>query len=228
MSEAEPKPEFREDRESAMADEEVVAAVLSGNTALYELLMRRYNQRIYRTVLGIIGRPEDAEDAVQHAWLEAWRNLGSFERRSSFPTWVTRIAVNSAFGRIRREGRAIELATPDRSGPESESATPEVMAMSSQMREILEREILVLPRDYRIVLALRDVEGMSTAECADSLGVTEGVVRTRLHRARAMLRERLEKLEAGEMTGLMAFAGHRCDRAVTGVLNAISGESKTR
>lgn len=100
--------------------------------------------------------------------------------------------------------------------------------MSSQMREILEREVLGLPRDYRIVLALRDVEGMSTAECAEALDATEGVIRTRLHRARAMLRERLEKLEVSEMAALMAFAGPRCDRAVTAVLSAISDESKTR
>ena len=208
-----------------MEDREIVIEVLSGNDGLYELLMRRYNQRVYRTVLGIVGNRDDAEDAVQHAWIEGWRNLASFEERASFSTWITKIALHAAYARIRKQKHPVASLGPDRPLISSDQSSPEVDAMNSQLRELLEQEVLALPGDSRIVLTLRDVEGLSTSEAAEVLGVTEGVVRTRLHRARSVLRQRLERLEAREMRGLMAFAGRRCDTAVTAVLEAIRRES---
>ena len=205
-----------------LTDVDVVRRVLAGETALFEILMRRYNQRVYRAVRAILGTDDDAEDVMQQAYLNAYTHLGQFEERAQFSTWLTRIAVNEALGRRRKRQRTawdggeelmVEL--------ESNVPNPEQQASTSQMREVMERELAALPAAYRTVLVLREVEGLSTAETAECMSVSEDVVKQRLHRARGMVRAALER-RAGETLGAVyPFGNARCDRVVAAVMARI-------
>jgi RNA polymerase sigma-70 factor (ECF subfamily) len=210
------------DTSEPLSDTEVVRRILGGDTALFEILMRRYNQRVYRAVRAILGSDEDAEDVMQQAYLNAYTHLGQFEERAQFSTWLTRIAVNEALGRRRKRQRTawdggeelmVEL--------ESNVPNPEQQASTSQMREVMERELAALPAAYRTVLVLREVEGLSTAETAECMSVSEDVVKQRLHRARGMVRAALER-RAGETLGAVyPFGNARCDRVVAAVMARI-------
>ncbi len=209
-----------------IADEEIVARVVGGETLLFELLMRRHNQRVYRTVRAILGADNEAEDVMQQTYLNAFSHLSSFAGHSRFSTWLTSIAVNEALARRRRSGAAaLRIVKSDddpvleirASGPD-----PEQQVMTSELQQLLEKEIMSLPEHYRSVLVLRQVEGLSTEETAECLGVSGDVVKTRLRRARVMLREAL--LERAGMTfeRLFAFQAPRCDRVVAAVMAQIS------
>jgi len=202
-----------------LSDSEVVARVVAGDTALFEILMRRYNQRVYRAVRAILGTDEESEDAMQQAYLNAYSHLRQFEERAQFSTWLTRIAVNEALARLKKRKRngwdggeeammAIESAMPD----------PEQQAHASQMREVVESELEALPAMYRTVLVLRDVEGLTTAEAATCLDLSEDVVKTRLHRARTMVRERIARRTGATFDAVYPFGNARCDRVVAAVM----------
>ena len=205
-----------------LSDEEVVARVVAGDTALFEILMRRHNQRIYRAVRAILRSDDDVEDVMQQAYLNAYRHLGQFAGDARFSTWLTRIAVNEALLRRRARGRFVnegddvvmELV-------EGEAPDPEQQASASELRELLEREVAALPDSFREVIVLRDVEGMSTRETADSLGVSEDLVKTRLHRGRSLLRKRVESRVGAALATTFVFGNQRCDRVVAAVMEAI-------
>ena len=211
-------------------DEEVVSRVVAGETQLFELLMRRHNQRIYRTVRAILGADSDAEDVMQQTYLNAYSHLKSFAGNSRFSTWLTSIAVNEALGRRRRSGAAaLRTAKPISDSEDdpvlhirSEAPDPEQQVMSSELHSLLEQEIMSLPEHYRIVLVLRQVEGLSTEETAESLGVSTDVVKTRLRRARVMLREALLSRAGVTFERLFAFPATRCDRVVGAVMVRIT------
>ena len=181
---------------TALSDEEVVERVLAGDTALYEVVMRRYNTRLYRVARSILKNDGEAEDVMQDAYVRAFQHLGQFAGRAKFSTWLTRIAVHEALARghkARRfedwddmnENQQNEIgATPLRSNPESETA-------SVEMSKILEQAIENLPERYRAVVMMRDVQDMTTAETAECLSLTEENVKIRLHRAHGMLRNDL-------------------------------------
>jgi RNA polymerase sigma-70 factor (ECF subfamily) len=209
-----------------LSDIEVVRRILGGDTALFEILMRRYNQRVYRAVRAILGSDEDAEDVMQQAYLNAYTHLGQFEERAQFSTWLIRIAVNEALGRRRKRQRTawdggeelmVEL--------ESNVPNPEQQALTSQMREVMERELAALPAAYRTVLVLREVEGLSTAETAECLSVSEDVVKQRLHRARGMVRAALERRAGETLSAVYPFGNARCDRVVAAVMARIGVSS---
>ncbi len=210
----------------SIGDDEVVRRVIGGESSLFELLMRRHNQRGFRMVRSILRDDADAEDALQQAWLQAFAHLGSFHGTASFSTWFLRIAVNEARMRLRRAGRVVaaDELTLDASG-ESEVAvpnpTPEEVTVRRELAALLEAAIDELPDGYRSVIVLRDVEGMSTAETAEVLEVSDEVVKTRLHRARAALRDRLYDQVGAGAGDAFAFRGHRCDRIVAAVMSAI-------
>ncbi|HVR42238.1 MAG TPA: RNA polymerase sigma factor [Thermoanaerobaculia bacterium] len=212
-----------------MSDSEVTRRVAAGETALFEILMRRYNQRLFRAVRAIVPDDAEAEEAVQQAWIAAWNALGRFEGRASIATWLTRIAIHEALRRRRRTARELERAdeTADAERFASSAPGPEERAMTSELRSILEREIDALPEAYRTVVMLREVEGLDTAETAEALGVTQDVVKTRLHRAKGMLRDRLVRRSAAAITRAFAFADAGCDRIVAAVLSRIGAPSKT-
>lgn len=209
-----------------LTDEEVIRRVVAGETALFEILMRRYNQRIYRAVRAIVRNETDAEDVMQQTYINAYAHLGQFAGRSQFPTWLTRIAIHEALLRVRPRPVALDAldALDDGGAQEIESAmpNPEQMAVASELRRVVEGEIGALPEAYRTVIILREVEGLSTAETAECLSVHEDVVKTRLSRARAMLRDNLYKRAGLGMDTLFPFGHARCDRVVAAVLEKVT------
>src|SRR5215475_11661125 len=155
-------------------DEEVVERVKSGETALYEILMRRYNQRLYRAARAILKDEAEAEDVMQDAYVRAFQNLRQFEGRAPFSAWLVRIAVNEAIGRKRGRDRNTSLEEGNESGEISVSVAeagpdPEQSATRAEMGQMLEEAVLGLPEAYRVVVMLRDVEELSTAETAAAL-----------------------------------------------------------
>lgn len=211
-----------------MSDDEAVARILNGETSLFEVIMRRYNQRLYRVARAILRQDHEAEDVVQDAYVRAYAHLDQFAGRAAFATWLTRIAIHEALGRKRRSGRMEELEAVETKGehlPELKSAIPdpETESASAEARQFLERAIGSLPEDYRIIVVLREVEEMTVAETAASLEVSEGVVKTRLHRAHAMLRKELYKSARGRIADLYQFHASRCDRIVQAVFERIRG-----
>jgi RNA polymerase sigma-70 factor (ECF subfamily) len=204
-------------------DEEIVRRVLAGETALFELIMRRYNQRIYRAVRAIVRDETEAEDVMQQAYVNAYAHLHQFAERASFATWLTRIAINEALARIRpkRLRAADESDDATMNSIESTAPDPEQQAVAAELRHIVEAGIAALPDRYRSVVMLREVEGLSTAETAECLGVQEDVIKTRLHRARTMLRDNLYRQAGLTFEGLFTFGHSRCDRMVEAVMARI-------
>ncbi len=200
-------------------DEEVVRRVLAGETALYEIIMRRYNQRLYRVARAILRSDTDAEDVMQDAYVRAYAHLDQFEGRSAFGAWLTRIAVNEALARLRARGRVQELESMMNGRDEapvliSNEKNPEQQVSAREMGHLLEEAVLALPAPYRTVLMMRDIEEMNTADTAAALGLTEDNVKVRLHRGRAMLRKELFSRAGTGRTEAFPFMGSRCDHVV--------------
>ncbi len=209
----------------SLSDEEIVRRVVAGETELFELLMRRHNQRLYRTVRAMVPDADAAEEALQRAYIAAWRGLAQFEGRSSFVTWMTRIALRSASELERRERRMAEIAEESVSCASNafEDAADAPMSRR-ELADVLERAIDALPAALRVVAVLRLVDGLSTAEVSESVDLTEEAVKVRLHRARERLKEDL--LLTAEREGILArtwaFDGERCDRMVQRVFESLS------
>ncbi len=208
-----------------LADEDVVARVCGGERALFELLVRRHNQRLYRVTRSILRDDAEAEDAVQGAHIAAYLKLDHFEGRSRYATWLTRIAVREALTRKRRR-RELLVEQPAELTLHAAGSSPEGAAMNAELGRVLEAAIDTLPEEFRIVFMMRAVQELSTAETADCLGIPEATVKTRLFRARKLLRTQLgEQVEAllhprvDEATPRVhAFAGDRCDRITAAVM----------
>lgn len=221
-------PMLQQVQKEHLADEEVIRRVLQGETAFFEIIMRRYNQQLYRVALAILKNDLEAEDVMQDAYVRAFQHLGQFEGRAKFSTWLTRIAVHEALARLQRRGRqqSIEMAfeTNDEQSYDlvSSAPSPEQQASSSEMAGLLEQAILALPDNYRAVLVLRDLQDMDTAEAAECLDTSEENIKVRLHRARKMLRRELyERVGATSATAFL-FLAPRCDRVVENVFRRIA------
>jgi len=209
-------------RAEAWSDIEVVERVKAGDTALYEIIMRRYNQRLYRVARAIVRDDSEAEDVMQAAYVRAYQHLHQFEARAPFSAWLTKIAVNEALARLRARSRNQPLEEMDQDGefpvPMVEtSLDPEQTASQSELGHILEEAVLGLPEQYRAVIMLRDVEDLSTSETADALNLTEENVKVRLHRGHAMVREWLFARVGTNAKKAFPFMGVRCDRVVESV-----------
>jgi RNA polymerase sigma-70 factor (ECF subfamily) len=186
---------------AAGADEDMglVARVREGDLGAFEALFRRHHRAVYRTLLGITGRPEDAEDAVQSAFVRAFERLDQFEGAARFSTWLTRIAINEGLSRLKDRGRMESLdASPGEEEPEISPLNlrpweedPEILRSRAQTREMVEREILRLPPKYRLAVLLRDIQEMSAEEAAQALGLGVPTLKTHLLRGRLLLREAL-------------------------------------
>jgi RNA polymerase sigma-70 factor (ECF subfamily) len=215
-------------RSQNLSDEEVVARVLAGDTALFEILMRRYNQRLYRVARSILRDDAEAEDVMQDAYVRAYQHLGQFAGRAKFSTWLTRIAVHEALARVQRRNRFQDLdpvAAPEGDGMEllkSQDRDPEQQAGNAELRVLLEEAVAALPEGYRSVFMLREVEQMSTLETAEALELTEATVKVRLHRAHALLRRALYERTGATATHAFAFAAPRCDRVVSAVFSRLA------
>jgi RNA polymerase sigma-70 factor, ECF subfamily len=209
-------------QETSLTDEELIERIAAGDHALFEMVMRRYNQRIYRAVRAVLGSEEEVEDVMQQAYLNAYRNLRQFAGRSQFSTWLTRIAVNEA---IARRGKQTPFAMEDESVMEqaqSNEPDPEQQTFAAELREVMQRQVAALPDTFRAVLVLRDVEELSTSETAESLGISEDLVKTRLHRARSLLRDNLYRRAGVTLDSLFAFGSSRCDAVVAAVMAQIT------
>jgi RNA polymerase sigma-70 factor, ECF subfamily len=206
-------------------DESVIEQVLEGNTAMFELLMRRYNERAYRAARAIVRDEDEAEDVMQQAYVNAFTHLRQFSGAARFSTWLTRIVVNEALARIRRRGRDEpfddELANVEPFMIDHSSQNPERQAFTGELRGLLEWAIDTLPDGMREVFVLREVEGLSTADVAEALQVSEDVVKTRLSRGRAALRRVLLERTHATAPDAFRFYRPRCDRIVAHVLARI-------
>jgi RNA polymerase sigma-70 factor (ECF subfamily) len=211
-----------------ISDEEVVRRLRAGETGLFEVVMRRYNQRLYRVARAILRDDAEAEDVTQQAYVNAYQHLDQFAGRALFSTWLTKIAVHEALARARRRGRFDELEGTDdwngdaMSGLKSPGPDPERQAFAGELRALIESAIEALPEQYRVVFVMREVEGMSTTESAECLDITEETTKTRLHRARKLLRDTLYERAGIENAAAFSFEAPRCDRMVVGVLEQIS------
>lgn len=212
------------------SDEDVVRRIRGGDTAMFEVLMRRYNQRLYRVARGIVRDHAEAEDVMQQAYLNAYTHLHQYEHRGTFAAWLTRIALHEAFAGHRRRAAAAVTEPIVGDGPchrlASPSPDPEEAALSNELRRDLEAIIDSLAEAYRPVFVLREVEGLTTAETAEALGLSADVVKTRLHRARAMLREALAR-DGRRPRDLFRFGFEHCDRVVASVLASLRGPRRT-
>lgn len=207
-------------RSSALSDEDIVSRILDGDTPLFEVLMRRYNQRVYRAARAILRDDREAEDVMQEAYVNAYAHLAQFDRRAAFSTWLTKIAVHEALARARRRRRFEPLNDThmERFTPMTSSPDPERQAFGRELGTLIESAVDTLGDGYREVFVLRQVEGLNTAETAQVLGVSEDVVKTRFSRARhAIQRELLDRTGAATATAF-SFGQARCDRLVTAVL----------
>jgi RNA polymerase sigma-70 factor, ECF subfamily len=209
-----------------LSDAEIVRRVRAGDRALFEILMRRHNQRIYRAARAILKDETEVEDAMQQAYINAFTHLDQFEERSQFSTWLTRIAVNEA---IARRGKMRQALSFDDSRADVMEATisapqptPEHLAYAGELQRLLEAAVDRLPDAYRAVFMLRDIEGLSTTETGEGLGLGDEAVKTRLHRARAMVRRAVASRLGEAAAGAFQFLAPRCDRVVAFVLRRVN------
>ena len=193
-------------------DPEIVAAVLAGDRASFELLVRRHNQRLYRAARAIMRSDDEAEDVLQQAWLDIYRHLDQFRGSSAFTTWATRITVNAAIALTRKRPPIAEVTDM----PSTD--TPDDAVEAAQLGKLLEGCLAHLPQGHREVMVMRDVLELDTAETAELLGLTEEAVRVRLHRARAAVAASLAEQMIDKV---YSFAGARCDRITRNVMAAI-------
>jgi RNA polymerase sigma-70 factor, ECF subfamily len=231
-------------RNEPLNDSALIARILSGENAAFAPLMRRYNRALYRTARSIVKDDAEAEDALQEAYLQAYRSLSKFRAESKLLTWLTRIVVNEAVARLRKSRRRAEIIrldcdmdqdqnqnqeqfaggnTPDSGQIEQ----PEQAAMRAETRRLLEKKLDELPEAFRTVFVLREMEEMSVEEVGAALGIPEATVRTRHFRGRSMLRESLSREMDSALDQAFSFDGERCDRIVAGVMKHLptSGDS---
>ncbi|MFM9995763.1 MAG: sigma-70 family RNA polymerase sigma factor [Phycisphaerales bacterium] len=201
-----------------LPDEEVVARVLCGDTAVFELLMRRHNQRLFRLARAVVRDGHEAEDIVQEAYVRAYAGLRRFEGRSSVATWLSRITLHEALRRRRRRGRA---RVADGIDPGSLTGPAAPGAADGELGDVLTGAIDALPMVLRAVVMLRLVEGLGTRETAACLRLTETNVKVSLHRARQMLQGLVGDWSEADARGRFAFDGERCDRIVAEVFRRL-------
>jgi RNA polymerase sigma-70 factor (ECF subfamily) len=211
-----------------LTDEEVVSRVLAGDTALFEIIIRRYNQLLYRVSCSILKNDAEAEDVMQEAYVRAYEHLEQFEGRAQFRTWLTRIAVHEALARAGRRKRFYAIDSPDdhldgdlMDHFSTTGRSPEQQAANSELRHLLENAIERLPDLYRCVFMLRDVEQMSVEEVGRILNLSESTVKVRLHRARRALRKAITESTGQQLAGAFPFDAVRCDRVVAAVFQRI-------
>jgi RNA polymerase sigma-70 factor (ECF subfamily) len=208
-------------RHEALADEALLDLARQHDDAAVRTLIRRHNQRLFRAARSIVRTDAEAEDVVQETYVRAFTHLDSFRGEARLSTWLTRIALNEALGRVRRRRPTVDI---DRIDLETDDAmsrvlpfpspsaapNPEVGVARNQMRVVLERAVDGLPDDFRTVFVLRDVEGLSTEETAEQLGILPQTIKTRLFRARRLMRVAIQKELGGAVDDLFPFDGQRC------------------
>ena len=216
-------------------DVELAERIARRDQTAFEALMRQHNGKLFRVARSILKDEAEAEDAVQDAYLEAYRHIGEFRGSAQLSTWLTRIVINQALMRVRKQKREhVVLSFNDRrtSAPDREetdvadekSESPSSAALRAEIRRMLERRIDELPVAFRTVFIMREVEDMSVEQTAECLSIPPATVRTRLFRARTLLRESLAREIDTATLDVFGFAGERCDRIVAAVLEHTRGD----
>jgi RNA polymerase sigma-70 factor (ECF subfamily) len=211
-------------------DAELVRRALARDDTAFRIIMERHNRRLYRIARGILRNDTEAEDVVQEAYVSAFTHLDGFRGDSSLATWLARITMNEALGRLRRERLAVDLDTFEAQRTEAQIIQfPQTVTSDDPERTMAQREILQLveratdnlPEIFRIVFITRVIEGMSVEETADLLGLRPETVKTRLHRARRLVREQLDKQIGPVLMEAFPFAGRRCERMTNAVMQRL-------
>ncbi|WP_242926136.1 RNA polymerase sigma factor [Pontibacter vulgaris] len=211
-------------KEHSIPDAEVVERVLAGEKELYELLMRRHNQKLYRVIRSYLKDEAEIEDAMQNAYLKAYEKLYQFKAEAQFSTWLVRIGINEALGRLREKGKYTSILSPELGHlaldvlqlPDAISMNPENKAIQKEVKLLLEKAIDNLPAKYKTIYMLREIEEMSNTEVAACLNLSESNVKVRHHRAKALLKESLYALSVNK--DVFAFGYRRCDALVAKVM----------
>lgn len=220
---------------AALDDGALVALVQSGDRHAFRQIMQRCNQRLYRVVRGVVDNDAEAEDVVQEAYVHAFEKIDSFRGEASVATWLTRIALNEAYGRLRKRRQTVDIEHidaltqmpgkvvmfPTRFGGED----PAAAAARGQLRHMLECAVDGLPEAFRIVFVLREIEGCSVEETATALDLRPETVKTRLHRARRLLRKALHENVSTTLTDAFPFLGPRCQRMTESVMGRIGTDA---
>lgn len=211
---------------------DLVARAASGDELAFECIMRRHNRLLFRTARSVLKSDAEAEDALQEAYLRAWRGLGGFRADAVLSTWLVRIVINESLARLRRRGaQVIPLETAMDSEHQMQpwladdpDRQPDRAAMRTQLRHLMEARIDMLPDAYRSVFMLRAVEELSVEEVAAALEIPQATVRTRFFRARSLLREGLSRDVDVATSDAFSFDGERCDRIVASVLARLAAD----
>ncbi|MHA6641435.1 RNA polymerase sigma factor [Mesorhizobium sp. A623] len=208
-------------------DAELVRRALARDGGAFRAIMKAHNQRLYRLARGVVRNDSEAEDIVQEGYVKAFTHLGSFRGDSTLSTWLSRIVINEALGRLRKKRRAVEVSMSDdpvlqakiiRFPLNANTNDPERTMAQRQILQIVERATDGLPDLYRTVFVARVIEGLSIDETADLLGIKPETVKTRLHRARKLIRRCLDEQIGPVMLDAFPFAGKRCERLTVAVL----------
>jgi RNA polymerase sigma-70 factor (ECF subfamily) len=213
----------------AANDAELTRRARLRDEAAIRALMQRYNRRLFRIARGILRNDAEAEDVVQDAYVRAFTHLAEFRGEASFGTWVARIAYNEALGRRRRQRPTVDLSVLENVRPAqiipfpltAAISDPECTMAQREVHELLEKAIDGLPQEFRLVLISRVIEGLSVEETADLLGVKPETVKTRLHRARKLLHDELDRHLAPGFANAFPFGGMRCERMTERVLRRL-------
>ncbi|MGF6753648.1 RNA polymerase sigma factor [Paraburkholderia sp. GAS42] len=213
----------------------IVARVVAGDRSAFELLMRRHNRRLYRLARATLRNDAEAEDALQEAYLSAYRSIAQFRGESTLSTWLSRLVLNECFGRLRRAARRQKVipmfdanTEPDLDAMAAHAdsnaiPSPDTALARAEMRALIERKLDTLPEAFRIVFVLRSVEEMSIEETAHCLDIPEATVRSRHFRAKHLLRDALAQEVDVAARDAFEFGGAHCDRIVATVLARITG-----
>jgi RNA polymerase sigma-70 factor, ECF subfamily len=213
------------------SDAELVALALARDPAAFRAIMRRYNRRLFRIARGILRDDALAEDALQDAYLKTFRHLADFQGASAFSTWLTRIVMNEALGRLRKASRTPEVSI-DTAQMQSRILdfptgspidNPEITMAQRQILKLVEEATDNLPEEFRLVFIARVIEEMSVEETAELLSLKPETVRSRLHRARALLRRQLDEMIGPIAMDAFPFAGWKCDQLTERVMGELMG-----
>jgi RNA polymerase sigma factor (sigma-70 family) len=203
-------------------DSKIIEDILNGDKQKYALLMRKYNQRLYRIGKGYLKDEAEIEDVMQEAYIKGYQSLSKFENRSEFATWITRILINECLQRLKKKTRATLIDNNEENNEImnlTDKTNPEKESLNKELKRNLEETIAQLPEKYRSIFIMREIEKMSIAETCDALDITESNVKIRLNRAKEMLRNSL--MTTYPTGALYEFNLVRCDRIAANVLSRI-------
>jgi RNA polymerase sigma factor (sigma-70 family) len=207
-----------------ISDTEIIGRILEGEKNLYAVIVRRYNQRLYKVGMSIINDDAEVEDVMQVTYIKAYENLGKFAFRSAFSTWLTKILINESLLRLKQRKKSVLINDETMQKEVHERSTidiqtPFMKILNVELRAILEKAVLNLPEKYRTVFVMREIENMNVAETKECLDISEANVKVRLNRAKSLLRNALSGYYKNE--DILHFHLTRCDRMVGEIMRQI-------